>query len=138
MVINKWIAENEILDFYRYTNGKEQVWTYRVKETQDRTFKGRINYVLGTPSLASAISDVKHIVHEYELTDHTTSYFTIDFAPTDTGPGVFRAHSALLKKLGYKCLIDNTIKFTVINDITDKNSLFYKQNLELLQSKIQI
>ena len=53
-----------MIDFYRFTNGKEQIWTYRCKETHDKTLKGRIDYVLGTPSLASAISDVKHIFHE--------------------------------------------------------------------------
>ena len=55
---------------------------YRHKETHDKTLKGRIDYVLGTPSLASAISDVKHIFQEYELTDHATSYFTVDFLKT--------------------------------------------------------
>ena len=82
MVINNWIAENEMLDFFRFTNGNEQIWTYKVKEKNDQTLKNRIDYVLGTPSLANAISDVKHIFHEYELTDHATSFFSIDFIPT--------------------------------------------------------
>ena len=81
-----------MIDFYRFTNGKEQIWTYRVKESHDPTLKGRIDYVLCTPSLSNAISDVKHIFHEYELTDHATSYFSIDFTPANKGPGVFRAH----------------------------------------------
>ena len=95
MVINNWIAENEMLDVCRYTNGNEHIWTYRDKETQDWTIKGRIDYVLGTPSLASAITNVKHIFHEYDLTHHTTSYFTKYFAPTNKGSDVFRAHPAL-------------------------------------------
>ena len=61
LVINNWIEENEILDFYRFTNGNEQIWTYKVKENHDQTLKSRIDYVLGTPSLSNAISDVKHI-----------------------------------------------------------------------------
>ena len=33
MVINNWISENEMIDFYRLTNGNEQTWTFRVKES---------------------------------------------------------------------------------------------------------
>ena len=69
----------KLLIFYRFTNGNDRIWTYRCKDTHDKTLKGRIDYVLGSPSLASAIYYVKHIFHEYELTDHATSYFTIDF-----------------------------------------------------------
>ena len=57
LVINNWISENEMLDFFRFTNGNEQIWTYKVKEKNDQTLKSRIDYVLGTPSLANAISD---------------------------------------------------------------------------------
>ena len=32
LVINNWISENEMLDFFRFTNGNEQIWTYKVKE----------------------------------------------------------------------------------------------------------
>ena len=113
-------------------NEKEQIWTYRSTETHDKTLKGRIGYVLGTPSLASAISDVKHIFHEYELTDHVTSYFTIDFLKTEMGPCVFRAHPSLLRHYIYKSLIDNTIKFKLLDDIRDKSCKFYRQNIYLL------
>ena len=66
LVINNWIANEEMIDFYRFTNGSDQIWTYRCKETHDQTLKVRIDYGLGTPSLASTMSDVKHIFHEYE------------------------------------------------------------------------
>ena len=79
--------------------------------------KGRIDYVLGIPSPASAISDVRHIFHEYELTDHAATFLTIDFWPTDKVPGVFKAHPSLLKHHDYKCLIDNTIKYTLLNHL---------------------
>ena len=86
MGINNGITIEEMIDFYRFTNGNEQVWTYRVKETNDKTLKGRIDYVLGTPSLASAIFDVRHIFHKYELTYHATTFFTIDILSTEKGP----------------------------------------------------
>ena len=78
----------------------------------------------GTPSLFNAISDVKHIFHEYEPTDHATSYFSIDFTPEDRGPGVFRAHPSLLKNNDYKNHIDNTITFTLLEHLRDKQSAF--------------
>ena len=123
-MINNWIANEEIIHFYRFTNGSDQIWTYRCKERHDQTLKGRIDYVLGTPSLASATSVVKHIFHEYELTDQATSYFTIDFLRTEAGPGVFRAHPSLLRHYSYKSLIDNTIKFQLLSDISNKRGLF--------------
>ena len=61
MAINNWIYNEEMFDLYKFTNGKEQIRNYRVKETHDKTLKGRIDYVLGTPSLTSAIPDVSHI-----------------------------------------------------------------------------
>ena len=136
MVINNWISENRMIDFYRFTNGNEQIWTYRVKESHDQTLIGRIDYLLGTPSLSNAISDVKHIFNEYELTDHATSYFSIDFAPANNGPRVFRAYPALLKNNDYVNLIENTIVFTMLNNLKDKDSAFYKTNMAKLNKKI--
>ena len=100
-----------------------------MKETHDKTLKGIIDYVLGTSSLASAISDVSHIFIEYEITDHAITIFSIDFLPADKEPGVFRAHPSLLKYTNYKCLIDNTIRNTLLNDLSDKSSEFYNKNL---------
>ena len=104
----------------------------RVKETHDKTLKGRIDYLLGTPTLASAISDVKHIFHGYELTDYATIFSTIDFLPTEKGPGVYRAQLSLLKHYNYKGIIDNTIKYTLLDDISYKSCTFYRRNLNLL------
>ena len=60
----------EMIYFYIFTNGNQQVWTYRVKEIHSYTLKSIIDYVLGTPNVASTISDVNHIFNKYELTDH--------------------------------------------------------------------
>ena len=76
--------------------------------------------------------------YEYELTDHATTFFSIDFLPTDTRPVVFRAHPSLLKRPNYKCLIDNTIKYMLLNEISDKSCKFYNRNLDLLNRKISL
>ena len=98
-------------------------------------FKKSFRLCLGTPSLSYAISDIKHVLHEYNLTDHATSYFTIDFAPNNKGPGVFRAHPSLLKNNDYKNLIDNSIMRTLLEDLKDKNGQFFIQNMAKLQKK---
>ena len=96
MIIINWIANEEMIDFHRFTNWNKQICSYRVTETHDKALKGRIDYELGTPSLASAIWDVSHIFQEYELTDHATTIFSIDFLPADKEPGVFSDHPLLL------------------------------------------
>lgn len=69
-----------------------------------------MNYVLDSPSLASTIDDVKHIFHDYDLTDRTTS----NFKSTNTGLAVIRAQVALFKYHDNQYLINNTIKITII------------------------
>ena len=69
LVINSWIEANEMLDFYRLLNGNMQTWTFRTKETHNKTLKSRLDYVLGTPSLCYSISDVTHVFHEFDITD---------------------------------------------------------------------
>ena len=49
LVINNWIANEEMFFLFLFTNGSDQIWTYQCKETHDQTLKGRIDYVLGTP-----------------------------------------------------------------------------------------
>ena len=43
LVINSWIEANEILDFYRLLNGNMQAWTYRTKETHNKTLKSKLD-----------------------------------------------------------------------------------------------
>ena len=43
LVINNWIANEEMIDFYRFTNGSDKIWTYRCKETHDQTQKVELN-----------------------------------------------------------------------------------------------
>ena len=121
LVINSWIEANEMLDFYRLLNGNMQTWTFRTKETHNKTLKSRLDYVLGTPSLCYNISDVTHIFHEYDITDHASTYFSIDFQPKNEGPGVFRAHPSLLQNKEYTTLINNLILRTILDDIKDQN-----------------
>ena len=52
------------------------------------------------------------------------------------GSGVLRAHPSLLRHYSYKSLIDNTIKFKLLDDVSDKSGKFYTQNLKLLYNKI--
>ena len=137
LVINSWIEASEMLDYFRLTNGNIQQWTYRVKETHNKTLKSRLNYVLGTPSLCYAISDIKHIFHEYDISDHDSTYFSLDFLPQSQGLGVFRAHPSLFKNQDYKNLIHNVIMYTIIEDIEDKLCSDYAEWIGILAAKEQ-
>ena len=135
LVINSWIEASEMLDFFRLTNGNIQQWTYRVKETHNKTLKSRLDYVLGSPSLCYAISDINHIFHEFDISDHASTYFSIDFLPQSQGPGVFRAHPSLLKNKEYKNLIQNIIIYTMVEDIDDKQCSDYAEWIGILAVK---
>ena len=55
--------------------------------------------------------------HEYAISDHASLLFTLDIEKAEKDPGIFRENPALLN---YKTLINNVIKFSVINDIKTK------------------
>ena len=98
--------------------------------------KGRIDHLLATPSLMLFISESRYIFHEYEITDHACLIFTIDIEKAEKGLGVFRANPALLKHPNYKTLINNVIRFSVIDVIKNKDSTLYKEILENFNNKI--
>ena len=62
-----------------------------------------------------------HIFHEYDITDHAITYFSIDFQPQNNGTRVFRAPPSLLKNKEYASLINNLILRTVLDDVKDQN-----------------
>ena len=43
-----------------------------------------------------------------------------------------------MKNYNYKCIIDNTIKYTLLNDISDKSCEFYRRNSNSLNKKISL
>ena len=121
-----------------------QTWTFHTKETHNKTLKSRLDYVLGTPSLCYSISNVTHVMHEYDITDHASTYFSIDFQPTNYGPGVFRAQPSLLQNKEYISIINNLIFRTILDDLKDQNdpiTVNWKKNLlekETLEQKKNI
>ena len=54
------------------------------------------------------------------------------------GPGIFRANPNLLNRTNYKILIDNVIRFTIIDSLKDKNLPLYHQILTHFIEKITI
>ena len=90
---------------------------------------------MGTPSLCYAISDIKHVFHEYEISDHASTYFSINFLPQSNGPRVFRAHPSLLKNKNYKDHIYNVIFHTILEDIEDKSCSDYAEWISILKAK---
>ena len=106
--------------------------------TKNYKQKGRIDHLLATPKLSPFISEARYVFHEHELTDHASLIFTLDIEKAERGPGVFRAHPALLKHPNYKTLINNVIRFSVIDVIANKESQVYKEILDNFNKKIAI
>ena len=125
-------------DYFGLTNGNILQWTYQVKESHDKTLKSRLDYVVWSLSLCYAISDIKHVFHEYEISDHASTYFSIDFLPQSNGPGVFRAHPSLLKNKNYKDHIYNVIIYTLLEDMEDKSCSDYAEWISILEAKEEL
>ena len=100
--------------------------------------KSRLDYVLGTPSLFYAIPNIKHNFHKYDISDHASTYLSIDFLPQSNGPGVFRAHPSLLKNKNYKAHIYNVIIHTLLEDIEDKSCSDYAEWISILEAKEEL
>ena len=100
--------------------------------------KGRIDHLFSTPKLLSHIKYAKCIFHEHSLSDHASLIFTIDVEEADMGPGVFRANPNLLNCPNFKILVDNAIRFTLMDAIKDKSSEFYKDIATSFSKKLRI
>ena len=81
---------------------------------------------------------MKHIFHEFDITDHASTYFSIDFLPQNKGPGVFRAHPSLLNNKDYKAHIYNVILHTLLDDIKDKTISDCVEWMSILQAKEEL
>ena len=78
--------------------------------------KGKINHLLVTLNLIRYISEARYVFHEHEISDHASLLFTLDIEKAEKGPVVFRANPALLKHPNYKTLINNVIRFSVVDE----------------------
>ena len=84
------------------------------------------------------ISKAQYVFHEHKILVHASLLFTINIEKAEKGPGVFRANPALLNQPNYKTLINNVIRFSVIDDIKTKNRQIYIQILDNFNNKIAI
>ena len=87
--------------------------------------KGRIDHLLVTPKLLEYIRDASLI-------------FTIDIEKAERGPGFFRANPNLINHPNYKVLIDNVIRFTIIDSLKDKTSHLYHQIITNFIDKLTV
>ena len=100
--------------------------------------KGKIDHLLVTPKLMPFVSKGRYLFHEHEISDHTSLLFTLDIEKVDKGPGIFRVNPSLLNHSNYKTVINNIIRFTVIDAIKDKESPIYSQIMDNFDKKITI
>ena len=112
--IHQWSDNGELIDVVRQFNPSSPLYSWRTKDWEKR---GRIDHLLGTPKLVGHIKEARYIYHEHSITDHASLLFTIDIEEAEMGPGVFRANPNLLNCPNYKVLIDNVIRFTLMEAI---------------------
>ena len=84
-----------------------------------------MDHLLVTHKLLGHIKDARYIFHEHSVSDHARLIFTIDIEEADRGPGVFRANPNLLNCPNYKVLLDNAIRFTIMEAIKEKSTETY-------------
>ena len=120
--IKQWIENDELYDAVRHFYPNSPLFSWRTKTWAK---KGRIDYLLVTPKLLGHIKDARYIFHEHSVSDHASLIFTIDIEEADLGPGVFRANPNLLNCPNYKVLLDNAIRFTIMEVIKDKTTETY-------------
>ena len=78
-----------------------------------------------SPKLMSHMKDARYIFHEHSVSDHASLIFTINIEEADRGPAVFRANPNLPNCPNYKDLLDNAIRFTIMEAIKDKSTETY-------------
>ncbi len=133
--INQWMINGELVDAVRHFFPNSPLFSWRTKNWEK---KGRIDHLLATPKLLEHIKDARYVFHEHSITDHASLIFTIDIEEADIGPGVFRANPNLLNCPNYKVLLDNAIRFTIMEAIKDKTTETYMDIAKNFSQKIRI
>ena len=133
--INQWMINGELFDAVRHFFPNSPLFSWRTKNWEK---KGRIDHLLVTPKLLEHIKDAKYVFHEHSITDHASLIFTIDIEEADMGPGVFRANPNLLNCPNYKVLLDNAIRFTIMEAIKDKTTETYMDIAKNFSKKVRI
>ena len=80
---------------------------------------------MATPTLLANINNFRHFFHGFDISDHSSSIFSVDFEKADRGKGTFRAHPSILKHPNYTTLIHNVIKFGILDGVEDKEGPFF-------------
>ena len=86
----------------------------------------------------SNITGFSHNIHPFEISDHASLSFTIDFEQAPQGIGTFKAHPLILKHTSYKTLIHNVLRHAIIDGLSDKTSDFYNECITNLINKSSI
>ena len=114
--ITKWLETGELMDAVRCFYPETLHYSWRTNIFK----KGRIDHMLVTPKLMPFVSEAIYLFHEHKISDHSSLLFTLDIEKSEKGPGILRANPSLLNHPNYKTLINNVIRFIVLDAIKDK------------------
>ena len=121
-ILNQLLEQELFIDSYRHFKPETTSFTFRTKDSKKRS---RLDYGFISPSLAPYLTNVEHIAHHYENTDHSTISLEIDITNSEIGKGVFRCPPNIHQNLNYQILMKNTIKKAIFSSLekTDKTQL---------------
>ena len=83
-IVNQLLEQEAFIDSYRHFKPETRSFTFRTKDSKKRS---RLDYGFISPSLAPYLTNVEHIAHHYENTDHSTISLEIDITNSEIGKG---------------------------------------------------
>ena len=96
--------------------------------------KGRLDHLLVTPRLLEHITKANYVYLGKEISDHSSTTFTIDLEKHEQGKGMFRANPSLLNHSNYITLIKNVIYSVILDAIKlDVPNIFIDANHKFLE-----
>ena len=125
-VINQLLEQEVYVDSYRHLNPDSKSFTFRTKDNKKRS---RLDYGLISPSLAPYLTNVQHIAHHYDNTDHSTISLEIDITKSTQGKGIFRCPPNLHNDINYQILIRNTIKKAIFSALEKTQTIQVQEAL---------
>ena len=113
-IINQLLEQEIYIDSYRHIKPDTKSFTFRTRDNKKRS---RLDYALISPSLAPFMTNIEHIAHHFDNTDHSTISLEIDITNSIMGKGTFRCPPNIHKNIDYQILIRNTIKKAIFSSL---------------------
>ena len=83
-VMRTWEESEELIDTFKLHNPDINIYTWRPKDSQKGS---RLDITIATPAILPFIANFSHRNHGYDVSDHSSTAFTLDFERSEKAPG---------------------------------------------------